>query len=140
MIRQPPRSTLSPYTTLFRSSTPLSESSRHQSRRQTLRGNRPPSSRTDLNSILLKSSYTQISFVVFKFFFNDTATTEIYTLSLHDALPIFHSSLRIFAPPIKAAIASGKPTTFFSNFLPLGSGLTFNRFIQLYYSTTLIMG
>src|SRR2546426_6912339 len=26
--------------------------------------------------------------VVFLFFFNDTATTEIYTLSLHDALPI----------------------------------------------------
>src|SRR5688572_31609702 len=26
--------------------------------------------------------------VVFCFFFNDTATTEIYTLSLHDALPI----------------------------------------------------
>src|SRR5260221_7332818 len=25
------------------------------------------------------------------FFFNDTATTEIYTLSLHDALPILHS-------------------------------------------------
>src|SRR3712207_7863843 len=25
------------------------------------------------------------------FFFNDTATTEIYTLSLHDALPIFMS-------------------------------------------------
>src|SRR5690242_21066502 len=25
------------------------------------------------------------------FFFNDTATTEIYTLSLHDALPIFSS-------------------------------------------------
>ena len=24
------------------------------------------------------------------FFFNDTATTEIYTLSLHDALPIFN--------------------------------------------------
>jgi len=24
----------------------------------------------------------------FVFFFNDTATTEIYTLSLHDALPI----------------------------------------------------
>src|ERR1019366_5506778 len=28
--------------------------------------------------------------VVFCFFFNDTATTEIYTLSLHDALPIWH--------------------------------------------------
>src|SRR2546422_5186991 len=27
----------------------------------------------------------------FFFFFNDTATTEIYTLSLHDALPIFTS-------------------------------------------------
>ena len=31
------------------------------------------------------------SFAVF-FFFNDTATTEIYTLSLHDALPILGSS------------------------------------------------
>src|SRR3712207_7687486 len=33
------------------------------------------------------------------FFFNDTATTEIYTLSLHDALPIYralHSSWRTF--------------------------------------------
>src|SRR3712207_8370523 len=28
------------------------------------------------------------SLVLFFFFFNDTATTEIYTLSLHDALPI----------------------------------------------------
>src|SRR4029434_11358156 len=27
---------------------------------------------------------------IFLFFFNDTATTEIYTLSLHDALPISH--------------------------------------------------
>src|SRR2546429_4885470 len=26
---------------------------------------------------------------IFFFFFNDTATTEIYTLSLHDALPIY---------------------------------------------------
>src|SRR5258706_14224419 len=30
--------------------------------------------------------------ILFLFFFNDTATTEIYTLSLHDALPI--SALR----------------------------------------------
>src|SRR5690242_21549291 len=28
------------------------------------------------------------------FFFNDTATTDIYTLSLHDALPIFFFSKR----------------------------------------------
>src|SRR5256885_7750447 len=31
------------------------------------------------------------SFILF-FFFNDTATTEIYTLSLHDALPICRSA------------------------------------------------
>src|SRR5574337_1332041 len=30
------------------------------------------------------------SLCLFFFFFNDTATTEIYTLSLHDALPIYH--------------------------------------------------
>src|SRR2546430_9977185 len=31
---------------------------------------------------------TSILHLLFFFFFNDTATTEIYTLSLHDALPI----------------------------------------------------
>src|SRR3989442_9593296 len=31
------------------------------------------------------------------FFFNDTATTEIYTLSLHDALPIYHPRSRLGA-------------------------------------------
>src|SRR5258707_8298993 len=36
---------------------------------------------------------------LFFFFFNDTATTEIYTLSLHDALPIFN---RLCSPePVK---------------------------------------
>src|SRR2546422_11756215 len=30
-----------------------------------------------------------VPFFFFFFFFNDTATTEIYTLSLHDALPIY---------------------------------------------------
>src|SRR5688572_31969793 len=34
------------------------------------------------------------SVAIFFFFFNDTATTEIYTLSLHDALPIFPSAFR----------------------------------------------
>src|SRR2546426_11163942 len=33
-----------------------------------------------------------LCFFFFFFFFNDTATTEIYTLSLHDALPIFRIS------------------------------------------------
>src|SRR2546430_8801223 len=34
------------------------------------------------------------SFISFFFFFNDTATTEIYTLSLHDALPIYSGDAR----------------------------------------------
>src|SRR3712207_7672609 len=33
------------------------------------------------------------------FFFNDTATTEIYTLSLHDALPILSKTLPIVERP-----------------------------------------
>src|SRR3712207_8104417 len=39
------------------------------------------------------------------FFFNDTATTEIYTLSLHDALPIFaraEAAFRSLAPQAAA--------------------------------------
>src|SRR5229473_7602415 len=39
-------------------------------------------------------------YFVFFFFFNDTATTEIYTLSLHDALPIYPPIL--CPPPLKA--------------------------------------
>src|SRR5256885_6148254 len=33
-------------------------------------------------------------YISFFFFFNDTATTEIYTLSLHDALPILRTQDR----------------------------------------------
>src|SRR5256884_3687767 len=40
-------------------------------------------------SYVLVSFFTLLHvFILFFFFFNDTATTEIYTLSLHDALPI----------------------------------------------------
>src|SRR5690554_7856737 len=35
---------------------------------------------------------------LFFFFFNDTATTEIYTLSLHDALPIYFCIVMNFIP------------------------------------------
>src|SRR5215472_19132154 len=44
-------------------------------------------------------------FVFFVFFFNDTATTEIYTLSLHDALPISLGSI----PGVVPTIAPGFP-------------------------------
>src|SRR5258708_12446748 len=39
-------------------------------------------------------SFRQSTLLFISFFFNDTATTEIYTLSLHDALPIWGSALR----------------------------------------------
>src|SRR5690554_7757711 len=42
------------------------------------------------------------------FFFNDTATTEIYTLSLHDALPIYWKPSS--APPRRRASRS-RPTS-----------------------------
>ena len=49
----------------------------------------------DINQILV------VTFTTFRHhFFNDTATTEIYTLSLHDALPI--SSQRNYPIKIKS--------------------------------------
>src|SRR6266571_417467 len=131
MIRRPPRSTLFPYTTLFRSppTSPPTPPGRA----------RPPGAGPggDRKSTRLNSGHMSISYAVFclkkknklfnnlihrnqsaafssvkvrpnhetniniialrtgmevnshsVFFFIDTATTEIYTLSLHDALPI----------------------------------------------------
>src|SRR5215218_4483527 len=114
MIRRPPRSTLFPYTTLFRSpaarqsNTPATwprscpawsrRSEEHTSELQShsdlvcrllLEKKKTPkriainSSRTFAFADGLTSGERDVIF-----FFNDTATTEIYTLSLHDALPI----------------------------------------------------
>src|SRR5262249_61224922 len=44
-----------------------------------------------LASLIVASAFLSL----FIFFFHDTATTEIYTLSLHDALPIFLMSRKI---------------------------------------------
>src|SRR3712207_7006879 len=44
--------------------------------------------------------------IIILFFFNDTATTEIYTLSLHDALPIYHDEA---ARPGHARIEQAAP-------------------------------
>src|SRR2546429_8236685 len=49
------------------------------------------------------SKYPSLCF----FFFNDTATTEIYTLSLHDALPISKHPRRGYARP--RALSLGDP-------------------------------
>src|SRR2546429_627223 len=43
------------------------------------------------------------------FFFNDTATTEIYTLSLHDALPISRADGRDLVP-VRLEARSERPT------------------------------
>src|ERR1051326_5293148 len=88
MIRRPPRSTLFPYTTLFRSP------QLKESRGLVLMVSSDVSTRTFPTGGSYRSeehtselqSHSFISYAVF--FFNDTATTEIYTLSLHDALPI----------------------------------------------------
>src|SRR2546422_7807089 len=44
------------------------------------------------------------------FFFNDTATTEIYTLSLHDALPIYPCSGIRLPPGSRTGCACLAPT------------------------------
>src|ERR1044072_2227619 len=93
MIRRPPRSTLFPYTTLFRS----------HLRRPTpgtilgslalivaLAGN-ANALRSEVHTSEIQS-HRNISYCAFSFFVNDTATPEIYPLSLHDALPISPSS------------------------------------------------
>src|SRR3989442_4691284 len=47
------------------------------------------------------------------FFFNDTATTEIYTLSLHDALPIYRADFdlgtRVIAEKVFTSLTPNSP-------------------------------
>src|SRR5437667_12665775 len=47
------------------------------------------------------------SLLLFFFFFNDTATTEIYTLSLHDALPISNDPHRLASGRYRPSRRSG---------------------------------
>src|SRR6266487_753176 len=133
MIRRPPRSTLFPYTTLFRSPPAGGGGQRGQGEAAGQVGRRSEEHTSELQSpvhlvcrLLLEKKKTSIrhdldcalqltyephdflygqrdyvglrrwrlerfdadAFNLTLFFFTDTATTEIYTLSLHDALPI----------------------------------------------------
>src|SRR3712207_8569320 len=47
------------------------------------------------------------------FFYNDTATTEIYTLSLHDALPIFAFTRELFAAAKRMGLHTALDTSGF---------------------------
>src|SRR3990172_3802520 len=91
MIRRPPRSTLFPYTTLFRSPVevpPLVGDDLDQDLVQERLLNGAPEQ--DRKSKRLNSTHGYNSYALF--FFNDTAPPEIYPLSLHDALPISSGS------------------------------------------------
>src|SRR5256885_10024813 len=58
------------------------------------------------------------------FFFNDTATTEIYTLSLHDALPIYSSIESAFAVVVFGSASSIK---YFPVISPFAKSNSFSR-------------
>src|SRR3712207_9452867 len=51
--------------------------------------------------------------ILFVFFFNDTATTEIYTLSLHDALPISQVGKWFWSAPRPRVIISKETYHYF---------------------------
>src|SRR2546430_4269228 len=57
--------------------------------------------------------------IVFFFFFNDTATTEIYTLSLHDALPIFRQLQCVIPLGLVSSVARIKASRFSSSYFGL---------------------
>src|SRR5574337_811998 len=92
MIRRPPRSTLFPYTTLFRSQEGWPQLVQDQAGDEGLQVEaRSEEHTSELQSplnLVCRLLLEKKKIIFFFFFFNDTATTEIYTLSLHDALPI----------------------------------------------------
>src|SRR5207249_10503570 len=53
--------------------------------------------------------YLSIIYTLTFFFFNDTSTSEIYTLSLHDALPISVCLLKVFAEVFRTFNKASKP-------------------------------
>src|ERR1039458_10858559 len=66
------------------------------------------------------------------FFFNDTATTEIYTLSLHDALPILIDVLRSYVAARKFRLHDFVVMPDHRHLLvTVGDGMTVERAMQL---------
>src|ERR1043166_6988381 len=88
MIRRPPRSTLFPYTTLFRSVVGVEAGAAFGVGAEELDAGAPQGELLGRSGEHTAEIPAPFGNAVSPFFFNDTATTEIYTLSLHDALPI----------------------------------------------------
>src|SRR5439155_19241414 len=64
----------------------------------------------------------------FFFFFTDTATTEIYTLSLHDALPISKTSVGSKRKTVLWISISGRSSVALNSTLGNGSGMRNSEF------------
>src|SRR3989442_15114607 len=62
-----------------------------------------------LGLLLLASEFLSALVISCFFFFNDTATTEIYTLSLHDALPIYRVFAHEWPPAVCLSGGSRRP-------------------------------
>src|SRR5438105_13174306 len=75
---------------------------------------------SDSAPVVVPDPYTSVHLL---FFFNDTATTEIYTLSLHDALPTW-----IGADIIRSASSSISSTTYGMRSGPVRDSLYFSMF------------
>src|SRR2546429_7702947 len=60
-----------------------------------------------MRSLFSYSSTVMTELITLFFFFNDTATTEIYTLSLHDALPICFGEQTEQASPLNTGPIPG---------------------------------
>src|SRR6201999_2999157 len=90
MMRRPPRSTLLPYTTLFRSVLGWKPNYRRDPGpgQDAPFSSRYPYYAQMTETILLPAGGKGFTIEGDEVFFNDAATTEIYTLTLHDALPI----------------------------------------------------
>ena len=72
----------------------------------------------------LHCSHSVLSFF---FFFNDPATTEIYTLSLHDALPIFRADIRSLEDQLTLKTSGGSINAIIPSGLGLDLDLSGNR-------------
>src|SRR5260221_11115605 len=72
------------------------------------------------------------SLILTFFFFNDTATTEIYTLSLHDALPIS----KLIASRNDSSVGSTRTRSYTVNFTPAASRELRTTFPVVSFPTT----